>query len=179
MKRTPAPELSHHFQFVTARTHRRLQLFRRSELCEEFLQALLELRRNHAFQLFAFVIMPDHVHLIVRPPDGSISSLIRKIKSLSARRIINSLKTAEDDSLLARLKKPSPGRKGHAYQAWQDGFHAVPLWSAWMIRKKIDYIHANPLRKDLVKSAKDYRWSSFAAYHGLGDGRIALDPIPL
>ena len=92
--------------------------------------------------------------------------------------MIDALKASEDSRVLGALKKASPGRKQHVYQTWQDGFHAVPLWSAWMIRKKIDYMHANPLRKGLVKSARDYPWSSFKTFHGLGRGMIPLDPTP-
>lgn len=178
MKRTPAAKFAPHLQFVTARTSRRIRLFLHDALCRAFLAALSQLRRDHPFQLFAYVLMPDHVHLLVRPFDGRISGLMQKIKSLSARRLIESLKASGNSGLLAALKKSSPGRKQHVYQTWQDGFHAVPLWSAWMIRKKIDYMHANPLRKGLVKSARDYPWSSFTTFHGLGRGKISLDPIP-
>lgn len=177
MKRTPAPKFSPHLQFVTTRTHRGVPLFRRKQLCQEFLEALGELRQKHPFKLCAYVIMPDHVHLVICPADGRISPLVQKIKALSARRIIKSLKASENGTLLAALRKPYLGRRQDTYQAWQDGFHAVPLWSEWMIRRKIDYMHANPLRKGLVKSAKDYAWSSFAAYHGIAAAPVPLDPI--
>lgn len=179
MKRTPAPKVSPHPQFVTTRTAGRVPLFRHGGLCREFLAALLEVRQKHRFELFAYVIMPDHVHLLVRPSDGRISDLMRKIKSLSARGIVESLKVAGNNTLLASLRKPSVGRRRDSYQAWQDGFHAVPLWGEWMIRKKIDYIHANPLRRSLAKSAKDYAWSSFSAYHGIGKAKLPLDFVRL
>ena len=50
-------------------------------------------------------------------------------------------------------------------QVWQESFKATPLWSAWMIWQKINYIHANPVKAKLVSSAKDYRWSSFQAFY--------------
>ena len=178
MKRTPTPKFSPHLQFVATRTHGGLRLFRHPRLCQEFLQALRELRQEHPFKLFAYVIMPNHVHLVVHPSDGRIPELMKKLKSLSARRIINCLKKSGDDKLLTALRKATLGRKQDTYQVWQDGFHAVPLWSEWMIRKKIDYVHANPLRQGVVKSAKDYTWSSFSNYHGIGNARIPLDPVP-
>jgi REP element-mobilizing transposase RayT len=121
--------------------------------------------------------MPNHVHLVVHPSDGRIPELMKKVKSLSARRIVNFLKKPGDDTLLKALRKAAVDRKQDTYQVWQDGFHAVPSWSEWMIRKKIDYIHANPLRKRLVKSAKDYEWSSFLTYLGIGEAKIPLDPV--
>lgn len=178
MKRTPAPAFSLHLQFVTTRTNHNVLLFRHSHLCEEFLRALAELRQSGDFELFAYVLMPEHVHLLIRPTDGRVSALMRRIKSLSARRIVDSLKSAKDARSLAALKMRSAGRRRHGYRIWQQGFHAVPLWSDWMVRKKIDYMHANPLRKGLVASAKEYPWSSFCAYHGLGNVGLSVDRIP-
>ena len=178
MKRTPAPVFSLHLQFVTTRTTNRVPLFRQRRLCREFLRTLVDLRQNAKSELFAYVIMPDHVHLLIRPADGRVSTLMRQIKSLSARRIVGSLKGTKDVRSLAALKKRSPGRRRHSYQVWQQGFHAVPLWSDWMVCKKVDCMHANPVRKGLVKSAKDYPWSSFCAYHGLDNVGLPVDRIP-
>jgi len=49
------------------------------------------------------------------------------------------------------------GPEGQFHQVWQEGFKTFPLWSEWMIWQKINYIHANPVKARLVKSAKDYR----------------------
>lgn len=51
------------------------------------------------------------------------------------------------------------------HQIWQESFKATPLWSAWMIWQKINYIHANPLKARLVTSSRDYPWSSFRAFY--------------
>ncbi|MFQ5925995.1 MAG: transposase [Terriglobia bacterium] len=177
MKRRAAPRFSPHLHFVTARTNQRRKLFREPKLSQEFLEGLRDLRQKHAFRLYAYVLMPDHFHLVVRPSDGDISELMKKIKSLTARKIVACLKGANKARKLSSLRKVTTGRRRHTFQVWQDGFHTVELWSGWMIRKKIDYIHANPLRKGLVRSAKDYPWSSFSAYHGIGRAGIPLDPV--
>ena len=52
---------------------------------------------------------------------------------------------------------------------------AKPLWSGWMINQKIDYIHANPVKAKLVKSARDYYWSSFCSFYCQGDEPLAVD----
>ena len=178
MKRRPAPEFSGHLHFVTTRINHGIKLFRHPTLCREFLDALHDLHLKEDFGLHAYVLMPDHIHLIVQPWDGRISTLMAKIKSLGARRILNQLKEKERSTLLERLKKSSTGKKGHTYQVWQQGFHTVELWSEWFIKGKIDYLHANPMRAGLVKSVKDYPWSSFKAFHGLGGYEIPVDPIP-
>jgi hypothetical protein len=58
---------------------------------------------------------------------------------------------------------------------WQESFKAMPLWSSWMIWQKINYIHANPVKAGIVKSAKDYRWSSFHSYYSLAAESIPID----
>jgi hypothetical protein len=98
--------------------------------------------------------MPDHIHLIVNPQDGCIKEFTRTLKSLSAKGIVN---TAQG----VKFKLDSEG----SHLVWQDSFKAIPLWGAWMIWQKINYIHANPVKARLVKAAKDYRWSSFRAFY--------------
>ena len=97
--------------------------------------------------------MPDHLHLISNPRDGRIKEFTGALKSLSAKRIIEIEKRFSFKS------------HDGTHQVWQESFKALPLWSAWMIWQKINYIHANPLKAGLVKSAKDYEWSSFRAFY--------------
>jgi len=94
--------------------------------------------------------MPDHFHLIVNPRGGDIQGFAGALKSLTARKIIATTKDVRFE-----LKKHR--KDGSIYQVWQDSFKALPLWSLWMIWQKINYIHANPVRASLVKSAKDYK----------------------
>ena len=108
-------------------------------------------------KLIVFVIMPDHFHLIVNPRDGNIQGFAGALKSLLAARIIE---ITNDNRF--KLKTPD---KDSIHQVWQDSFKAMPLWSLWMIWQKINYIHANPVRARLVKSAKDYPWTSFRAFY--------------
>lgn len=96
--------------------------------------------------------MLDHFHLILNPRDGDIQSKIGILKSLSAKQIISknpagTFETADEN------------------QVWQESFKSLALWSEWMIRQKTNYIHANPVRAGLVKTAADYRWSSFHGFY--------------
>jgi REP element-mobilizing transposase RayT len=102
--------------------------------------------------------MPDHIHLIVNPRDGRIGELTGALKSLAAQRII-----AEAKGL--SFLKDNPDADGSIHQVWQESFKAFPLWSDWMIWQKINYIHNNPVKAGLVKSAADYRWSSFRSFY--------------
>ena len=140
--------------FVTANFLNRLPIFKDKACCESFISTLTTLLDEWPCKLIAYVLMPDHTHFIVNPRDGRIKEFTGKLKSLSAIAIV---KEAHD----IRFEVDSEG----SHLVWQDSFKATPLWSAWMIWQKINYIHANPVKARLVKSARDYRWSSFRAFY--------------
>jgi REP-associated tyrosine transposase len=131
--------------------------------CTAFFDELKSLNQKWPSKLIAYVLMPDHFHLICNPRDGRIREFTGGLKSLSARRIVK-------ESTRFRFSVDSDG-----HHVWQESFKATPLWSGWMIWQKINYIHANPVKADLVKSAKDYRWSSFRSFYSQGDSVLAVD----
>jgi hypothetical protein len=106
------------------------------------------------YKLIAFVLMLDHFHLIINPPDGDIQSAMRDLKGFSARAIV--------------------AASGGVYrdQIWQESFKAVPLWNGWMIDQKINYIHANPVKAKLCVTTEEYPWSSFRSFY-----RKERDPL--
>ncbi len=144
--------------YLTGNITRRLTVFEQAACCEAFIDVCGTLREKWPFKLIAYVLMPDHMHLIVNPKDGRIRELAGTLKSLSARRIIDKV------SGFSFLRE-KPDADGSIHQVWQESFKALPLWSDWLIWQKINYIHNNPLRSGLVQSAADYRWSSFRAFY--------------
>jgi len=123
---------------------------------------LRSLKETWPSKLVAYVLMPDHFHLLCNPQDGRIREFCRDLKSAAAKRIV----------LTSRLEFPEVS-EGH--QVWQQSFKAIPLWSEWMISQKINYVHANPVKARLVKSARDHYWSSFRSFYRLGDEPLAVD----
>ena len=152
--------------FVTGNFLNRAPLFRDSACCGAFLQVLSDLNQQWPSKLIAFVLMPDHFRLIRNPRDGRIKEFIGTLKSLSAKHILTMRK-----SVRVRL----------GGQVWQESFKAMPLWSGWMIWQKVNYIHANPVKAGIVKSAKDYPWSSpnLEIFRGRRDVRgLTADWVP-
>jgi len=137
--------------FVTGNVLDRRQIFKKTDFCRAFLEELQELRTKRNSKVIAFVLMPEHFHFIANPMDGEITQLTGSLKSLSARRMVE----------LA----PQNYFVKDENQVWQESFKALPLWSGWMIWQKINYIHANPVRSGLVKTAGDYPWSSFRSFY--------------
>lgn len=150
--------------FVTGNVLGRIQIFTDPALCVAFLEELNLLNQKWPSKLIAYVIMPDHFHLISNPRDGRIKEFIGALKSLTAKRIIKTSKRF-------RFRADADGH----HQVWQQSFKAMPLWSGWMIWQKINYIHANPVRAGLVGTAKNYQWSSFHSFYSQGDVSLAVD----
>ncbi len=136
--------------YVTGNFLHRLRVFTEPDCCKAFLEELQSINHEWPSKLIAYVLMPDHFHLISNPRDGEIKEFIGDLKGRAAKRIVEVNK---------RFDFPYTGEEGH--RVWQESFKATPLWSGWMIWQKINYIHANPVRGGLVKSARDYPWSSF------------------
>ena len=150
--------------FVTGNFLDRVPVFKQQSCCESFVGTLAAQLNEWPSKLIAYVLMPDHTHLIVNPKDGRIREFTGKLKSLSAKAIV---KVAPD----IKFKLDSEG----SHIVWQDSFKAVPLWSAWMIWQKINYIHANPVKARLATSAKHYRWSSFGAFYSAAEQPLKVD----
>lgn len=144
--------------FVTGNVLHRIPIFAQEECCKAFMDVCAGLLRDWPSKLIAYVIMPDHFHLIANPRDGDIKGFTGALKSLSAKKIVELI---GDERFLL----PKPDKHGSTRQVWQDSFKALPLWSSWMIWQKINYIHANPVKARLVTSAKDYLWTSFRAFY--------------
>jgi REP element-mobilizing transposase RayT len=154
--------------YVTGNLLNRVPVFKEDGCCQAFLNVCSTLRKEWPAKLIAYVLMPDHFHLIVNPRDGNIRGFSGALKSLSARKII-------DASGSDRFIRETPDVDGSIHQVWQDSFKAQPLWSGWMIWQKINYIHANPVKARLVPSAKSYRWTSFRAFYSNSGEPLPVD----
>ena len=149
--------------FVTGNCVNRLPVFTEAVCCNAFLDQLKALNEKWPAKLIVYVLMPDHFHFISNPQDGRIKEFSRDLKSKAAKQIVK---------VSRRFQFPKT-KDGH--QVWQESFKSVPLWSGWMIRQKINYTNANPVKAKLVKTAGDYYWSSFRSFHHQGDQPLPVD----
>ena len=149
--------------YVTGNVLNRLPIFTREQHCQSFIAALGELLHSWPAKLIAYVLMPDHFHLITNPKDGRIKEFTGALKSKTAQSIVKAAPS--------NFQVNADG----SHEVRQQSFKAIPLWSAWMIWQKINYIHANPVKAKLVKSSKDYYWSSFGAFYLGSEQPLKID----
>ena len=148
--------------YITLVTKDRLPVFRTERLKEVVCRAIDEARKH--FLLFAYVIMFDHLHLLTNRP-STTSDVLRVVKGLTARRVIDYLKERHCESSLAKLQHATRERN-YAYSLWQTEKNVFEIFSEGMFMKKLNYIHQNPVRAGYVDRAVDYRWSSARIWRG-------------
>ena len=150
--------------YITLVTNHRLNVFRTDQMRELLCGAIDEARKTAGFLLFAYVVMLDHLHLLTNRP-STTSDLLRVLKGLTARRVIDYLKENNYASSLKKLEHQQRD-KNYKYSLWQRERNVFPIISEKLFLQKLNYIHQNPVRAGLVERPIDYRWSSARIWAG-------------
>ena len=144
--------------YITIVTKDRLPVFRTDQMKEILCRAIDEARKSAGFLLFAYVIMWDHMHLLTNRP-STTSNVLRLLKGITARRLIDYLKENDHFSSLAKLQHQERDRN-YRYSLWQTEKNVLPIFSEGMFMEKVNYIHRNPVRAGLSDHPEEYQWSS-------------------
>jgi putative transposase len=126
-----------------------------------FVKVLEQVRQRYQFVVVAYVVMPEHFHLLISEPErANPSTAIQALKLGVSRRILSVQKRHEQRS----RKQTSLWQDQAGSRIWQARFYDFNVWSGEKRVEKIRYIHRNPVRRGLVASPEQWRWSSFRAY---------------
>ena len=149
-------------RFLTFTCYRRLPLLQNPKIADRFAERLTEVAAKLRMSVLCWVIMPNHVHLIVYANDPAVTmkQFTYALKAHFAQGVIKRWKML-DAPILERL------RHGDEHRFWQTGGGYDRNLVGKELLEKIVYVHANPIRWDLAERPCDYRWSSAAAYEGL------------
>ena len=161
--------------YLTSVSHDRLPVFQTARLKELVCKALNEARASAQLLIFAYVIMPDHIHMLIgserRPSD-----MLRYVNGITGRRVINFLRENGFESSLQKLRRDD-GPRQHKYSLWDHHPNLKLITTENGLMEKANYIHQNPVRAGLVDRAEDYRWSSVRCWLGkpLEDEPLLVD----
>lgn len=154
------------FVFVTTTCLDFVHAFADHALADLMAASLLWDCHGYSAKLFAFVVMPHHVHAVIRLPEGiDCRDFMRRVKANSARRLIPRLGAA----LRSELKHQ---RSLNQRVFWMRSFRSLHLRTNKVFRAKLRYVHQNPVRAGLAEKPGDYRWSSARLRV---DGRLGED----
>jgi putative transposase len=160
---------------LTFSCYQRLPLFSRERSCGWMLQALESGRARQLYDLWGFVVMPEHVHVVLCPrSDVRIASILTTLKQSVARRALSWLQREAPD-FLPRLEDRQPNGQ-RCYRFWQrGGGYDRNLRTVADIHRNIEYVHENPVHRGLVNASEDWPWSSCRAWRTGEDKPIAID----
>jgi len=137
--------------FLTISCHRRRPYFSTCQSREIFEAALETVRKRYGFFVYAYVVMPEHVHLLVSEP-----------KRETLAQAIQALKTS-----VSKQSDPRP--------FWLARYYDFNLHNSEKRTEKIRYIHRNPVKRGLVDNPEDWEWSSFCHYLTSEKGRVEIE----
>jgi putative transposase len=135
------------------------------KVCKLLCQSIDQAMSHHRHQLIAFVFMPEHVHLLVLPTsiECDIAGLLFAIKRPFSYRVKRHYEASHSDLRSQLVVREREGKS--AFRFWQEGAgYDRNLFEPQSIVAAIDYIHLNPVRRGLVASARDWKWSSCRWY---------------
>jgi REP element-mobilizing transposase RayT len=150
--------------FITAVGKDRLTIFQKNRIKELTCAAIDEARTSAGFLLFAYVLMPDHIHMLTDAPLKP-SVVLQYIKGIVARRVIDHLKKGDYESSLRKLRH-ADWKRNHRFSLWQHDSDVFSVTSESKFIEKVNYIHMNPVRAGLAERAEAYRWSSARWWKG-------------
>lgn len=158
--------------YITCTVHQWVDVFTRKTYIDILLDSLKHCQTNKGLEIYAWVIMTNHCHLIVRSNKDNLSNIIRDFKKITAKVIISSIENNLQESrrawLLWLLKKD-----GHIW-FWEEGYHGKEILTKEFFINKMDYIHLNPVRAGLVEKEEEYLWSSCGDSYGIRKGPLEL-----
>lgn len=139
--------------FLTFSCFRRQPLFADALARQTFEQALERIRRSFRLCIYGYVVMPEHIHLLIGEPQGAmLSDALKSLKQGISRRLI-----------------------GDAEHFWQKRYYDFNVRSYRQFVEKLRYIHRNPVERGLCERPEDWEWSSFRQYATGCKGRVEIE----
>jgi REP element-mobilizing transposase RayT len=144
--------------YLTSVAHDRLPIFQKDSIKQVVCDAFDEARKSGGIMIFAYVIMPDHTHLLTDSP-RKIGDVLRFTNGISAKRLIDHLRSNGYESSLQKLQIEERENK-HKHSVYEHHPNALRVTGEDALIQKANYIHFNPVRGGLVEHPDDYLYSS-------------------
>ena len=158
-----------HLHFLTCSCYHRHPWLNESGRRDLFLQILEQVRQRYRFVVVGYVVMPDHIHLLISEPErGTPSTVMQVLKQRYARHVLGKKRGSRAQSQF-RPNQP---------HVWQRRFFDFNVWSERKRVEKLRYMHRNPVKRGLVAEPEDWEWSSYRSYAYQEVGRVKINQWP-
>jgi len=166
--------------FVSFATVFWIDVFTRRIYKDIMVESLNHCVENKGLIIYAWVIMSNHVHLVIGTDDMELQNIMRDLKKFTSKTIITSIINNEQESRKEWMlnmfeKEGAKNSNNKLYQFWQQHNHPLVLNNADIFEQKLNYIHENPVKSGYVDCEVDYPYSSARDYAGVkGPVKIEL-----
>jgi putative transposase len=162
----------HGMYFITSTVHQWVDVFTRKDYIDILLDSLRFCQQEKGLKIYSWVVMTNHIHLIVQSDKVPLSDIIRDFKKFTAmaitKAIANNPKESRKRWLLWLLKKEDK------IWFWEEGYHGEEIISKSFFESKMRYIHLNPVRAGLVEKEEEYLYSSCGDLYRVRKGLLEL-----
>ena len=156
--------------FVTLQVVEWVDIFTRQTYRDIIIENLGYCQINKGLEIYAWVIMSNHIHLLVKSEKEELSNILRDFKSYTSKKILEEIDTCNESRKEWMLKifrdAAFKHKRNSEYQFWTHENHAEYIFSNKFIEQKLDYIHDNPVKAGIVEKPEEYRYSSAKDYAG-------------
>ena len=150
---------AHHLHFITCSCYRRLPFLGSARCRDRFLSILEQTRQRYRFVVVGYVVMPEHIHLLLTEPEiGTPSTVMQGLKQRTAHALLPQRRRRNPRQ--RDLFEPEPPRRVF----WQARFYDFNVWTTKKRVEKLRYMHRNPVKRGLASVPEQWRWSSYRFY---------------
>ncbi|MEQ8556184.1 MAG: transposase [Cyclobacteriaceae bacterium] len=148
-----------------------IDLFTRRALKDVVLDSLKYCQKEKGLDIYAWCLMPSHLHMIIGSDNGNLSDIMRDFKNYTAKKLVSEISLINEsrkDWLLAAFSKAGKNLKRiKNNKVWKDGNHPKEIETNYFLDQKLNYIHENPVVAGIVEQSEHYLYSSARDYCGI------------
>lgn len=168
--------------FVTFTVVGWVDVFSREDYKKIFIESLKYCQENKGLNLHAWVVMTNHVHLILSSGSNKIEHIVRDLKKYTSKQIIKAIKENNNESrkewMLNIFNYAGKNNNNNKeYQFWKQDYHPIELDTAAKCKQRMDYLHENPVRSGLVWEPWHYKYSSAIDYYTNEHGLLKIEHL--
>jgi putative transposase len=159
-----------HLHYLTCTCYHRQPWLASAQSRDLFLEILEDVRQRYQFVVVGYVVMPDHIHLLISESErGTPSTVMQVLKQRSARHLLRKKRRKAEGAELCVEQ---------TQRVWQRRFYDFNIWSERKRVEKLRYIHRNPVRRGLVLEPEQWPWSSYRSYKYEEPGVVKINQWP-
>ena len=166
--------LTQELYFTTSTIVDWIDVFTRPQYKQIIIESLSYCQEEKGLDIYAWVLMTNHLHMVtgIRDDEQTISDILRDFKKYTSKKIIASIEENPEESRKVLMLDRfwfvgNNDKKIKNFKFWQDGNYIEQIYSYEFLKQKVNYIHMNPVRQEIVERPEDYLYSSARDYAGM------------